>query len=327
MAQKKSLARQIWDARWLYLLILPGVLYFVVWHYMPMEGILLAFKKYNARLGFWGSEWVGLKNFKRIFITPAAIKAILNTLRVSLSRLVIEFPAPIILALLLNEVVGKRFKKVLQTVYTFPHFLSWVVVSIIVSNFLSNAGFFNSLLRELGFESVNFLAGKALFRPLIYFTSIWKEVGWSSIIYMAAIANVDPALYEAAELDGAGRLQQAWHITVSGTEYPSSMMWCFMSIVSDDFGFMSPAANQDHRARLIEIYDTLEGATYVPYSYEYNFHSSELKGRYSVDIRSKITELVVGDTDIATGWDAFLTEYEKMVDPLVEELNTTYCAN
>ena len=212
---KKSLARQIWDARWLYLLILPGVLYFVVWHYMPMEGILLAFKKYNARLGIWGSEWVGLKNFKRIFITPAAIKAILNTLRVSLSRLVIEFPAPIILALLLNEVVGKRFKKVLQTVYTFPHFLSWVIVSIIVSNFLSNAGFFNSLLRELGFESVNFLADKALFRPLIYFTSIWKEVGWSSIIYMAAIANVDPALYEAAELDGAGRLQQAWHITVS----------------------------------------------------------------------------------------------------------------
>lgn len=213
--QNKSLARRIWDARWLYLLILPGVLYFVVWHYMPMEGILLAFKKYNARLGIWGSEWVGLKNFKRIFITPAAIKAILNTLRVSLSRLVIEFPAPIILALLLNEVVGKRFKKVLQTVYTFPHFLSWVVVSIIVSNFLSNAGFFNSLLRELGFESVNFLADKALFRPLIYFTSIWKEVGWSSIIYMAAIANVDPALYEAAELDGAGRLQQAWHITVS----------------------------------------------------------------------------------------------------------------
>ena len=212
---KKSLARQIWDARWLYLLILPGVLYFVVWHYMPMEGILLAFKKYNARLGIWGSEWVGLKNFQRIFITPAAIKAILNTVRVSLSRLVIEFPAPIILALLLNEVVGKRFKKVLQTVYTFPHFLSWVVVSIIVSNFLSNAGFFNSLLRELGFESVNFLADKALFRPLIYFTSIWKEVGWSSIIYMAAIANVDPALYEAAELDGAGRLQQAWHITVS----------------------------------------------------------------------------------------------------------------
>lgn len=212
---KKSLARQIWDARWLYLLILPGVLYFVVWHYMPMEGILLAFKKYNARLGIWGSEWVGLKNFKRIFITPAAIKAILNTLRISLSRLVIEFPAPIILALLLNEVVGKRFKKVLQTVYTFPHFLSWVVVSIIVSNFLSNAGFFNSLLRELGFESVNFLADKALFRPLIYFTSIWKEVGWSSIIYMAAISNVDPALYEAAELDGAGRLQQAWHITVS----------------------------------------------------------------------------------------------------------------
>lgn len=212
---KKSLARQIWDARWLYLLILPGVLYFVVWHYMPMEGILLAFKKYNARLGIWGSEWVGLNNFKRIFITPAAIKAILNTLRISLSRLVIEFPAPIILALLLNEVVGKRFKKVLQTVYTFPHFLSWVVVSIIVSNFLSNAGFFNSLLRELGFESVNFLADKALFRPLIYFTSIWKEVGWSSIIYMAAISNVDPALYEAAELDGAGRLQQAWHITVS----------------------------------------------------------------------------------------------------------------
>ena len=212
---RKSLAKRMWDARYLYLLLLPAIIWYAVWCYAPMDGVLLAFKKYSAKLGIWGSKWVGLKNFKRIFITPAAVSSIINTLEISLTRLVVEFPVPILLAIMLNEVKGKNSKKLLQTVYTFPHFLSWVIVSAICTNFFASSGLFNTLLNSMGFESVAFLADKSLFRPLLYFTSIWKESGWSSIIFLAAISGIDPTLYEAAEIDGASRLQQAWYITVS----------------------------------------------------------------------------------------------------------------
>ena len=212
---KKPLWKRIWDARYLYLLLLPGVIWFYIWHYIPMDGVILAFKKYNARLGIWGSQWVGFKNFNRIFITPAAFQSIINTLEISLTRLIVEFPLPILLALMLNEVRHKQGKKLLQTVYTFPHFLSWVVISVILTNFFATSGFFNIMLKTMGLEPMRILASKELFRPLLYFTSNWKESGWSSIIFLAAISGIDPTLYEAAEIDGANRLQQAWYITVS----------------------------------------------------------------------------------------------------------------
>lgn len=211
----KTLRKRIWEARYLYLMLLPGVIWFFVWCYMPMDGIVLAFKQYNAKLGIWGSAFVGLKNFKRIFITPAAIQSIINTLQISLTRLVVEFPIPILLALLLNEVRNKYGKKTLQTIFTFPHFMSWVVVSVVVQNFFSANGFVNQILNMMGMESISVLSNKALFRPLLYLTSNWKEAGWSAIIYLAAITGVDQSLYEAAEIDGANRLQQAWHITLS----------------------------------------------------------------------------------------------------------------
>lgn len=221
MAQKmvakspKSLGKRIWDARFLYLLLLPAIVWYAVWRYIPMDGVLLAFKKYSAKLGIWGSKWIGFKNFQRIFITPAAVGAIINTLEISLTRLIVEFPIPILLAVLLNEVKHAQGKKVMQTVYTFPHFLSWVIVSAICTNFFASTGFFNTMLRTLGMQPIAFLADKNLFRPLLYFTSIWKESGWSSIIFLAAISSIDQALYEAAEIDGANRLQMAWYITVS----------------------------------------------------------------------------------------------------------------
>ncbi len=212
----RTLARQMWDARFIYVLLIPGILYFAIFHYGPMSGLVLAFKKYNARLGIWGSQWAGLQNFARIFTTPAAVLAIRNTFIINLSRLVVEFPVPILLALLLNEMPGKRVKRIYQTVYTFPHFLSWVVVSTILTNFLSNGGAVNSVIANLGGERVNFLANESTFRPLLYATHIWKEMGWNAIIYMAAIAGIDPTLYEAATVDGANRLRQAWHITLPG---------------------------------------------------------------------------------------------------------------
>ena len=213
-AKLRRLGHDIWEARYLYLMLIPGIVFFAVFHYAPMSGVILAFKKYNARLGIWGSQWVGMDNFARIFKTPAAIEAIRNTFEINIARLVFQFPAPIILALLINEMRGTKLKRVYQTIYTFPHFLSWVIVSTILSNFLANGGMINTIISNLGGMRINFLANVPLFRPLLYLTHNWKEMGWNAIIYMAAISAIDPTLYEAATVDGANRLQQAWHVTL-----------------------------------------------------------------------------------------------------------------
>ncbi len=210
----RRLGISIWQARYIYLLLIPGIVYFAVFHYAPMSGLVLAFKKYNAKLGIWGSQWVGMANFQRIFTTPAAVTAIRNTLEINFSRLLFQFPVPILLALLINEMRGTKLKRVYQTVYTFPHFLSWVVVSAIISNFFANSGMINTIIASTGGDRISFLSNAALFRPLLYFTHNLKEMGWSSIIYIAAITAVDPTLYEAATMDGAGRLQQVWHVTL-----------------------------------------------------------------------------------------------------------------
>ncbi len=212
----RKLCVRIFQARYLYLLLIPGLLYFFFFHYQPMAGLVLAFKKYNAKAGIWGSTWIGLSNFKRIFSTPDAVKAIRNTFVINFSRLIFQFPAPILLALLLNEMRGTRLKRVYQTVYTFPHFLSWIIVSTLLTNFFSNGGMVNSVISAIGGNKVNFLSNTALFRPFLYLTANWKEMGWNAIIYMAAITGIDPTLYEAATVDGASRIQQAWHVTLPG---------------------------------------------------------------------------------------------------------------
>lgn len=210
------LRRSMWNARYLYLLLLPAFVFFATFDYAPMGGVLLAFKKYNAKLGILGSKWVGLDHFRRIFTTPDAMTAIINTLEINVCRLIFQFPVPIILALMLNEMPGRRVKRVYQTVFTFPHFLSWIVVSTILTNFMANAGMVNNIIVALGGQRVNFLSNAAIFRPILYITQNWKEMGWSSIIYMAAIAGIDLSLYEAATVDGAGRLRQIWHVTLPG---------------------------------------------------------------------------------------------------------------
>jgi len=214
---RKSLNKyflRVWQARYLYVLLIPVLAYFIVFHYVPMGGLVLAFKKFNARLGIWGSQWVGWTNFERIFSTPAAMRAIRNTFEINLSRLVWQFPVPIVLAILINEMRGSRLKRTYQIIYTFPHFLSWVIVSTLISNFFANSGMVNSIIAGLGGERINFLADEKLFRPFLYITHNWKEVGWSSIIYMAAIMGIDQTLYEAAIVDGAGRFKQVIHVTL-----------------------------------------------------------------------------------------------------------------
>ena len=214
---KNSLGMRLWKSRYIYLFLLPGILYFLIFCYRPMAGLVLAFKKYNAGLGVWGSPWVGLDNFRRLFITPLAKQAIRTTIVISCGRLAIEFIFPILLALMLNEMPGRKLKRVYQTVFTFPHFLSWIIIARILQDLFANNGAVNALLARLGAEStVKFLSTPSIFRGLIYFTSIWKEAGWSAIIYIAAIAGISQDLYEAATIDGAGRLQSIWHVTLPG---------------------------------------------------------------------------------------------------------------
>lgn len=212
--QRRSLWVEIFKNKEIYLLALPAVIWYAVFCYMPMGGLTLAFKSFKANLGIWGSPWNGLTNFESLFRDPAFGRSAGVTLWINAVELVLCFPAPILLALMLNELRMGRYKKVLQTVYTFPHFLSWVIIASIVKNLLSIDGVVNGLMANLGMEKVSFLGNKNLFRPLIYITEIWKEAGWSSIIYLAAISGVDQQLYEVAEIDGASRLQRVLHITL-----------------------------------------------------------------------------------------------------------------
>lgn len=211
---ESKLGMEIWQARYLYLMLIPFFIWLIMFDYVPMAGNILAFKDWKATEGIWGSPWAGWKHFKRIFATPDAVKAIINTIVLSLQRILFEFPVPIILALITTEMRGRKVKKIYQTVLTFPHFLSWVVVSEILISLFSEAGAINSVLTALGLESVPFLSDSDFFRGMLFVTHNWKEMGWASIIYMATISSIDPGLYEAAEMDGASKLRQMWSITL-----------------------------------------------------------------------------------------------------------------
>jgi len=200
-----------------YFLVLPGIIWYAIFAYIPIFGLSLAFKKFIAKDGIFGSPWVGMANFENVFADPAFAQSILTTLRINAGRLIFVFPFPIIFALFFNEVRLGRSKKVLQSVYTFPHFLSWVIVASVMINILGQYGLVNSLLRMIfGIEPIKFLGTPSLFQPLVYATDIWKSAGWSAIIYMAAISGIDTEQYEAAEIDGSSRMQRMWYITLPG---------------------------------------------------------------------------------------------------------------
>lgn len=212
--QRSKLMLEIWKSKYLYLMLIPFVVWLILFQYVPMAGVVLAFKEYNAIDGIFGSPWVGLKHFERIFSTPAAVKSIINTITLSFQRILFEFPVPIILAIITTEMRGKKVKKIFQTILTFPHFLSWVVVASILISLFSEAGAINSVLGLLGIESIPFLTDGGFFKGMLFATHNWKEMGWASIIYMATISSIDTGLYEAAAIDGAGRLKQIWHVTL-----------------------------------------------------------------------------------------------------------------
>lgn len=212
----KKFVKDILRNKYIYLLLLPGILFYLLFAYGPMYGIILAFKDYTFKGGILGSPWVGLEKFRMLFVEPEFIQAFKNTIIISFGKIIFGFPIPILLAILLNELRFKKFKKTLQTVFTFPHFLSWIIISSIVLNIFGNLGAVNNMLSVLGLERQHFLADKQLFRPLLYITDIWKEAGWSSIIYLAAISGINPELYEAATIDGANRFQKIRYVTWPG---------------------------------------------------------------------------------------------------------------
>ena len=210
----RKLVGEIWKNKSVYTILLPGLLWYFIFVYGPMVGLSLAFKTYSSKLGIWNSPWVGLLNFQNVFRDANFMRSIWRTLYINIGRLLFEFPMPVLMAIFLNELRIRKYKRIVQTIMTFPHFLSWVVVSSILINLLSLRGPINTLIESLNFTPIHFLGTEKLFQPFLYITANWKSIGWSSIIYLAAIAGIDMEQYEAAEIDGASRFQRIIYITL-----------------------------------------------------------------------------------------------------------------
>ena len=202
--------------KYVYFMAIPVLLFFLVFCYLPMYGALIAFQDYNIVDGFFGSEWVGLHWFKKFFTDYTFIRILKNTLILSFTNILWGFPAPIILALLLNEVKSQKYKRCVQTVVYIPHFISVVVICGLIKDFLGRDGIITMLLTNFGLENTNLLSIPEYFRTIYVGSGIWQEIGWGSIIYLSALTGIDPQLYEAAKIDGAGRLRQTWNITIPG---------------------------------------------------------------------------------------------------------------
>ncbi len=250
---------KVYKYRWQYIMILPAVVLLFLFNYIPMAGIQIAFKDFTIGSTIWGSNWVGLDNFSFVH-DPQFWKIVQNTLYISVLKFIFGFPLPIVLALMINEVTHPVFKRFVQSVSYLPHFFSWIVVAYILQSFLTlDGGFVNDFIVRLGGEPIFFLGSTEWFRPMIVSSGLWKEVGWNTILYLAAISTIDPQLYEAAKVEGAGKFAQIRHITLPGI-LPTISIVLILSIPSlitvgmDQIYPMMNSANQ-------EVADVLE--TYV----------------------------------------------------------------
>jgi putative aldouronate transport system permease protein len=210
----RRVAIDIWRHRWLYVLLMPGLLFFLVYVYLPLLGSVVAFQDYSPFRGVSGSAWVGLDNFRKLLDDPDIVRVTWNTLVLSGLQIVLAFPIPIILALMLNELRGHLFKRSIQSILYLPHFISWVIIVGIWYQLFGSRGLVNQFLNQVGASSVSFLTDPDMFRFMFVLQTVWKESGWGTIIFLAALAGVDADLYEAAAIDGASRWQRLWHITL-----------------------------------------------------------------------------------------------------------------
>ncbi|NBD23890.1 ABC transporter permease [Paenibacillus glycinis] len=269
---KPSVIGQVKRDRVFLLLLAPVLLYYILFKYVPMFGIVISFMDYNLFKGFAGSPWVGLKYYKQFFDNPDALVIIKNTALLGFYKLLFGFPAPIVLALMLNELRGRLFKRFVQSVSYLPYFLSSVVVSSMIVMLLSpSTGWLNHLLQRMGFPAVNFLQESEWFRTIYVGSEVWQQAGWSSIIFLAAMTTIDPQLYEAARMDGAGRLKQIWHVTLPGISTAVVIMFILQVGQVLEIGFekvflLSNAATYD-TSDIISTYVYRVGILQGAYSY------------------------------------------------------------
>jgi putative aldouronate transport system permease protein len=228
---KPDRARTLWRYRWLYLMLIPGLAYFFVFKYVPMRGLQIAFQDFVPFLGYNGSEWVGFKHFVELFTGPDFGRLMYNTLYLALLNIIFVFPAPIIVALMLNELRINILKRSVQSLIYIPHFLSWTIVaSLTYILFSVDYGVLAGWVHEiLGGQKVDYVAQPEWFRPIIILQTLWKTTGWTTIIYLAALAGVNADLYEAARMDGAGRWRQLWHVTLPAIRPTIVVMAILMS--------------------------------------------------------------------------------------------------
>lgn len=269
----KQLGKEVWKNRAIYILLLPGLVWLFIFAYMPMGGLSLAFKTFNARQGIWHSPWAGLQNFEYLFRDPAFFNAVWRTLAINVGKLIVTFPVPVVIALLFNELRMRRYSRVLQTIFTFPNFLSWIITSGIIINLLSNKGLVNGLLGLFGLEPVHFLGSESFFVPMLYLSEIWKTAGWSAIIYIAAISGIDQEQYEAAQIDGASRVQMMFRVTLPNIMPTIVVMFILaagnlMTAGFDQIFNLSNAATKDI-SEVLDVYIyriTFQSATDFSYS-------------------------------------------------------------
>ncbi|WP_117214781.1 ABC transporter permease [Allorhizocola rhizosphaerae] len=263
---------QVVRYRWLFVLLLPGLAYFAIFKYAPMYGVTIAFQDYLPFLGFTGSPWVGLKHFENLFSSPDFPRVLGNTLILAGLNAVFVFPAPIVVALLLNEVRLNVLKRAVQSAIYIPHFLSWTIVAALTYLlFALDVGPITQAMNSLFGERFDFLADPDWFRPLVVLQTLWKSTGWGTIIYLAALAGVDPNLYEAARIDGAGRWQQMWHVTLPAIRSTIVIMTILLAGNLLDTGFeqIYLLTNSLNRS-VAEVFDTYVyflGITQGAYSY------------------------------------------------------------
>lgn len=234
-AKKKNgmqrLVRDIKKYPSLYLMIVPVIVYYLIFHYAPMSGLIMAFKDYVPAKGIWGSDWVGFEHFIAFFNDIYFFRVLKNTLTISIGSIIFGFPAPIILALLLNEVRNRYFGKTVQTISYMPHFISLVVVCGLIKQFTLDTGVITQLLLKLGIDTGTMLTQPKYFVPIYIISDIWQNVGWDAIIYMAALSSIDQQLYEAAQIDGANKFKQLLHVTFPGL-LPTVMMLLILRVGS-----------------------------------------------------------------------------------------------
>jgi putative aldouronate transport system permease protein len=270
--RKRNIIDEYIKHKYFFLMLLPVIVYFGLFHYGPMYGIIIAFKDFYPLKGVMGSEWVGLKHFHELVSGMFFWSVFKNTIIISFYKLIFGFPAPIILAILINEVRNLRFKKFIQTVTYLPHFISWIVLAGIVIEVLSpSRGPFNILLQSFGLNPIFFIGEPKLFRGVLVLSSIWKEVGWGTIIYLAGMSGIDPELYDVAELDGANRFRKILNVTLPSIAPVIVIMLIFASgsIINDDFDQIYNMMNSRVMpvADVISTYTYREGFTKMNYSF------------------------------------------------------------